>query len=641
MYEFGTFRLSTAERMLLRAGEAVPLTPKVFDVLVLLVERCGHLFEREALLSAVWADSIVEEANLTVSISVLRKALGEQADGRPYIETVPKRGYRFVADVRVVEDEPEDSILREQTRALVIIGQEEERDDQNEAASEEQAHAQEQAKAQVNKRVRRLAMTACVVSLVLMAGVAYWWQAIRAKPARAVAQIRSIAVLPFSQMGEGKKDELVGFGMADVLITKLGSLNRITVRPTSAVFKYIDTEPDIVAVGRELKVDAVLEGSLRRLGEQMRVTVRLVRARDGELLWAETFDGRFKDQFAIQDEMSDHVAVALLLNPAGEQKRLLTKRYTQSTEAYQAYMKGRYFWNKRTMDSLRKAIEYFEQAIKNDSNYAQAYTGLADCYSLLVNYSQVAPEEGFPKAKAAATQALRLDNAIAEAHASLAKIHHLYDWDWEAAEREFKRALELNPDYATAHQWYGEYLISMERFDEAKAEMKRALELDPVSIAINVAQGFPFYYAREYDEAITAYRKALELDPGFYAAYMRLTQVYIQKRMYDEAIAAYVATYADSPRYQEMVKTAYAVSGMKGFFELTTLGTEEGLIRQAYFIALNYIHLGEQDEAFKWLEKAYQNRSHSMVGLKVDPAWDDLRADPRFTDLLRRMHLEP
>jgi tetratricopeptide (TPR) repeat protein len=304
-------------------------------------------------------------------------------------------------------------------------------------------------------------------------------------------------------------------------------------------------------------------------------------------------------------------------------------------------MKGRYFWNKRTMDSLRKAIEYFEQAIKNDSSYAQAYAGLADCYSLLVNYSQVAPEEGFPKAKAAATQALRLDNAIAEAHASLAKIHHLYDWDWEAAEREFKRALELNPEYATAHQWYGEYLISMGRFDEAKAEMRRALELDPVSIAINIAQGFPFYYAREYDEAITAYRKALELAPNFDAAYLRLNHVYIQKRMYDEAIAAFVAAYADSPRYQEMVKTAYAVSGMKGFWELDVAGPEEGLIRHAYATARNYIHLGEQDKAFKWLEKAYQNRSHNMVDLKVDPAWDDLRADPRFTDLLRRMHLEP
>ena len=261
---------------------------------------------------------------------------------------------------------------------------------------------------------------------------------------------------------------------------------------------------------------------------------------------------------------------------------------------------------------------------------------------MLVNYTQIAPNEGFPKAKLAATQALRIDDTLAEAHASLAKIHHLYDWDWEAAEREFKQAIGLNSDYATAHQWYGEYLISMGRFDEAKAEMKRALDLDPVSPAINVVQGFPYYYAREYDGAITEYKKALELDPNFDFAHGRLHDVYVQKRMYDEAIAEYVASYKSVPQAQESLKAIYAASGMRGVWESSVAGSQEQLERCcSRYIAGIYALLGDRENALKWLEKAYQERSHLMVYLKVDPVWDDLRSDTRFQDLLRRMRLEP
>jgi TolB-like protein/Tfp pilus assembly protein PilF len=490
--------------------------------------------------------------------------------------------------------------------------------------------------------VKLQALIACATIIVTMAGMAYWWKSIKTRQTETNARIRSIAVLPFKQLGEGEKDELVGFGMADVLITRIGSLNRIEMRPTSAVFKYIGAEPDIVAVGRQLKVDAVLEGNIQRIGDRMRVTARLVRARDGELLWAETFDGRPNEPFELQDRMSERLAAALFLNPADEQKRLLTKRYTDSPEAYQAYTKGRYFLTKRTTDGMKKSIEYFEQAIEKDPSYALAFAGLADGYSLLVNYTQIAPKEGFPKAKLAATQALRIDAKLAEAHVSLAKIHHLYDWDWEAAEREFKQAIGLNPDYATAHQWYGEYLISMGRFDEAKAEMKRALDLDPVSPAINVVQGFPYYYAREYDGAITEYKKALELDPNFDFAHGRLHDVYVQKRMYDEAIAEYVASYKSVPQAQESLKAIYAASGMRGVWESSVAGSQEQLERCcSRYIAGIYALLGDRENALKWLEKAYQERSHLMVYLKVDPIWDDLRSDTRFQDLLRRMRLEP
>ena len=338
---------------------------------------------------------------------------------------------------------------------------------------------------------------------------------------------------------------------------------------------------------------------------------------------------------------AERVAAALLLNPGDEQKKLLTKRYTDNTEAFRAYTKARYFWNKRTTEGLRKSIEYFEQAIEKDPGYALAFAGLADGYNLLVIYHQLAPDAGFSKAKEAVTTAIRIDDTLAEAHASLAKIHHLYDWDWEAAEREFNRAIELNPDYPTAHQWYGEYLISMGRFDEAKAEMNRALELDPVSLAISLAQGFPYFYNHEYDEAIAACKRTLELDPSFVNAHWRLTKVYIQKRMYDEAIAEDVAYYALYPDIQERLKAYYESYGLKGYWKLSVARSEEELDRCcSSWIAWTYAYLDDKDNTIKWLEKAYQKRSHVIVDLKVDPAFDSLRSDPRFKDLLRRMRLD-
>jgi TolB-like protein/Tfp pilus assembly protein PilF len=465
--------------------------------------------------------------------------------------------------------------------------------------------------------------------------VGYWW---KAKQANAQG-IRSIAVLPFKLLGAGENDKYLTMGFADVLITRLGSLNRIVLRPTSAVFKYTDAEQDALAAGKELKVDAVLEGSIQKAGGRLRVTARLLRVRDGESMWAETFNGRLADPFAVQDEMSERLAVALALNPAEDEKRLLTRRYTESIEAYQAYARGRYLWNKRDPGSFKKAIEYFEEAIKIDGDYALAYAGLADCYSLLVSYLMIPQNDGFPKARVAAQRALEIDDTLTEAHTSLAKILQLYDWNWEEAEKEFRRAIELNPNYATAHQWYGEYLISMGRFDEAEAEMKLALELDPVSPAINVAQGFPYYYNRKYDEAIAAYKKAFDLDPTSDLTHARLFAAYCQKRMYDEAIAEYVAVYVNYPQFQERVKTAYAASGITGFWEMHLPSSQRE--KQKWQIARVYANLNNKVEALMWLEKAVDGREHNMTLLKVDPEFDSLRSEPRFQELLKRMRLAP
>jgi DNA-binding winged helix-turn-helix (wHTH) protein/TolB-like protein/Tfp pilus assembly protein PilF len=642
LYEFGPFRLDVVERLLLREGDVVPLTLKVFDTLVLLVENSGHLLEREELLSAVWSDSVVEEANLTVSISALRKALGKQPDGRQYILTVPKRGYRFVGDVSVVGGQGEDLILEEQTRAEAIIEQEEERDEQSETRAEIGTGAKAETKAPVSRRVTRQAFIAGIVIVIMMAVAAYWWNTIKAKQGHEETQVRSVAVMPFKQLGEGEKDELVGFGMADVLITRLGSLNGIAVRPTSAVIKYIGAEPDIETVGRELKVDTVLEGSVQRIGDRIRVTARLVRAPDGKTLWDDIFDGRFKDLFSLQDQVFEKAAVALSLNTP-DKKRLLTKRYTESAEAYEAYIRGRYVWNKRTPDGLKKAVEFFKEAIARDSRYALAFAGLADSYALLGDYRVAPTSEVFPKMKVAAARAVEIDGELAEAHTSLAYAKRLSDWDWPGAEQEFKRAIELNYSYATAHHWYSEYLAGMGRFDEAVEEAKRARELDPQSLIINTNVGWILYVARRYDAAIEELKKTLEMEPGFFLAHNLVWQSYVQMHMYEEAMAwPDMSKLPEERERNEILRKAYDISGWKGRQQkLLEFELERKNDASAYSVAGAYTTVGDKDAAFKWLQTAFENREAALVWLKIEPDFDDLRSDPRFQDLLRRMRLEP
>jgi len=645
IYEFDKFRLDPSERRLLRGNEQVALTAKVFDILTVLVENSGHLLEKDELIKTIWPDTAVEEGNLTRYVSTLRKALGENGQHQ-FIETVPRRGYRFIADVSAVEAEEGNSVSRKQTRPQVTIVQEEETKAQRKITAEIKPDAKAQAVARVSWRMKRQVLIACATMIVTIPGMAYWWKSIKTRQAGTNAQIRSIAVLPFKQLSAGDGNEVLGLGMADVLITRLGSLNQITVRPTSAVFNYTSGEQDLASAGRDLRVESVLDGSIQKLDGRIRVTARLVRVQDGSLMWADTFDGRSADIFAVQDAISERLASALALNPTGNERKLLTKRYTESAEAYQAYMKGRYFWNKRTGEGLKKAIEYFEDAIKKDPNYGLAHAGLADSYALLGDYGVVAPQEAFPKMKAAATRAVEIDDQLAEAHTSLAYAKILSDWDWSGAEEEFKRAIELNYSYATAHHWYSEYLAAVGRFDEALEEAKRAEELDPQSLIINTNLGWILYLARRYDEAIEEFKKTLEMEPSFFLAGALLWQAYVKKGMYDEAMSS-GATKLDtrSPEQRERYETlrkAYDTSGWKGFrrkeFELDVQRSKAAGI-SPYATGLLYVELGENDLALKSLEKAYEGREVSLRWLKVDPFLDGVRSDPRFVDLLRRMGL--
>lgn len=645
-YEFGPFRVDPVRRILLRDSGPVALSPKAFEMLLALVENGGEVLEKDELMQRVWPDQFVEEANLTVNMSQLRKALGERPDEHRYIVTIPGRGYRFVASVRKVKGEAAD--LAAEKRAHSVAVEEKEASAQYEA---EQSFEQE-ARSLISSRQKKIkwrpSRTSLALGLALTAlalALPYFWfwrgqKEIKPRP-------RSMAVLPFEQLGAEAGDEYFGIGIADVLITRLSNIHQIVVRPTSAVLKYTEQAQDPVAAGRELKVDSVLEGSVHRAGEQIRVTVRLVSVRDGALLWAEKFDAKFTDIFRVQDSISEQVARALTLELTGEEQTRLIKRYTDNTEAYQAYLKGRYFLNRRTEEDFEKGIKYFQQAIDLDPNYALAYAGLADSYALLVVFGVLPPREAMPKAKTAALKALEIDPNLAEAHTSLAHVKHCYEWDFAGAEEEYKRAIELNPNYAIAYHWYGLYLARMGRFDEAVGEMERSQEIDPFSLANGANLGWTFYAARRYDQAIEQLNRTLEMDPNFARARLYLGRAFVQKGMYAEAIAEFqkaMTLSGGSPIVLAALGHVYGVLGKRDEAQKVLDQLRERANREyisPYEIARVCISLGDKDQAFTWLEQAYEDREERVVLLKVDPLLDSLRPDPRFADLLRRVRLAP
>ena len=395
-YEFGPFRIDAGNHLLLRDGQVVPVKPKVFDTLVVLVENRGRLLEKDELIKELWPDSFVEEANLTQTVYMVRKALGEGPHEHNYIETIPKRGYRFVAAVREFGDEGSDPAVQEEIRAATVP-------------------------ANGRKRLTLPVLVACVMLAGLTATGYYLGITRGGLPIGPSAPIKSIAVLPFKPLVAEGRDDLLELSMADSLILKLGNLGQITVRPLSAVRRYTDLKQDAVKAGQELRVESVLEGNIQRFQDRIRVRVRLVRVRDGKQLWAEQFDENWTDIFTAQDRISQRVVVALALTLNGEEQRQLTKRYTANPEAYQAYVRGRYFWNKRTGDGYRTAIADFQRAIRIDPGYALAFAGLADSYNLLGSYGEIPMRESHPKARAAAEKALELDDQIAEAHTSLGR----------------------------------------------------------------------------------------------------------------------------------------------------------------------------------------------------------------------------
>ena len=648
-YEFGPFRLDANRHRLFCNGEIVPLSPKAIETLVLLVRNPGRLLERETLMDALWPDVIVEEANLTVAVSQLRKAINQNGDKGEFIQTIPRVGYRFVAEVRTVEEPPSrlPAVSFDSPQTNIVI------DDGNGSVPELKQLLPGQSQSIVTSanrdRIPGRRIGVASVSVFVLATIGWLLFSARSPKLPATsAQVKTMAVLPFKILSADPTDEYLGIGLADALITQIDRIPQILVRPTSSS-KYAETHTlDPLAAGRRLRVEAVLDGTMQREADNLRVTVRLLRVGDGALLWSGKFDEKFTDFFAVQDSISQEVAAALIRNLSGEDRNLLTKRHTDNPEAFRAYLKGRYFWNKRTPAGLQESLTYFRQAIDLDPTYSSAYAGLADAYAVLGWYANHPFEETFPKAKALAEKALEIDNSLAEAHATLGLVLHSYYLDWARAENEYKRALELNPDYATAHHWYGWYLIEVGRRDESVQEMKRALELDPISLQINADLGAVLLDAHRPDEAIKYLKAALEMDQDFVEAHFTLGRAYLQKGEFEQSITELEKARElshDRPDVLSELGNAYALAGKTAkaiiiLSQLNAMPRENNV--SPYHLAVVFMGLGEKEKALAALEvAASEGHSGFLAGLKAEPTFDPLRNEPRFQKILMSIGLTP
>ena len=626
-YVFGPFLLKPAEREFLRDGQAISLSPKAFDTLVIFVENSGRLLEKEELIRTVWRDTFVEEGNLCVSVSNLRKALG---DRHLYIKTVSKHGYRFTADVSVLPVESSmagqaDRIIPAARHTVPIPG---------DAALLSLGNLKRSSLAGVSAGA--LAGGILFVSLL--------WPGIRGaiQPAK-TPEIKSLAILPFETLGAKAGDEYLGLGMADALIAKLGSIGKIVTRPTRAIQKYQNILQDPRIVGREQSVDAVLDGSIQRAADRVRVTAQLIRVADGMQLWTDTFDEEFTNIFAVEDAVSGRVAGSIRLELTGERKERFARRPTTSSEAYQSYLTGRYFWNQRTEEGLKKGLGYFRRAVDLDPTYAEAYAGIADSYAMLGLYTVLPPNEAFPKAKIAASKALELDRTLPQAHATLGLVHFYHDWDGVAAEKEFATAVQENPNYAMAHSWRGFNLAVMGRRSEAITEATLAQAADPLSAIIGTNAAWVYFLAGQDEQAIGILQRVIEINPSFPRAHFRLGNIYEGQSKYQLAIAEYEKAVelsdGDDVYYQASLGHAYAMSGMAADAEKCLHHLEELSAKRyvpPYAIALIYVGMGNKDYGLEWLKRASADRSTSVAYLRVDPTLNGLRSDPRFTTLVRR-----
>lgn len=484
--------------------------------------------------------------------------------------------------------------------------------------------------------LKKILIPGLIIAALVIAVVIIIWRVIPQKAATPAKSARhSIAVLPFEDLSPTKDHEYLCDGIAETLINSLSNIKDLWIPARASSFSFKGRNLGIRQIGQQLGVDNLLEASVQVIGNRLRITPKIINVNDGSQIWSNQYDRQMEDVFAIQDEIAREIVKALKITLLGEKKAPLIKSYTDNSEAYQAYLKGRFYWNKRTAEGMRKSIEYFEQAIEKDSSFALAYVGLADAYITLGTWSVLPAKEAFPKAKEAAVRALEIDDSLGEAHNSLAAVKHGFDWDWKGAEKEHKRAIELSPSYPTAHQWYGEFLTLMGRFDEGLQEIKRAQTLDPLSLIINAVGGWFFYFARDYDKGIDQCKKTLEMDPDFLPAHGYLMMNYLGKGMYQEALreaqttnnlGAVAEIYAMMNRQEEARRLLAGILKHSQLFELE--------IADAYF------RLGENEEGWKWLEKAYDERSYYMTWLKVDPLFDNIRSDPRFQAMLKKVGFE-
>jgi TolB-like protein/DNA-binding winged helix-turn-helix (wHTH) protein/Flp pilus assembly protein TadD len=647
---FGTYEVSLQSGEVRKAGVKIRVQQQPLKLLEVLLERPGEVVTREELRSRVWPDDSFGDFDQAVNIAIakLRSALGDSAENPRYIETLPKRGYRFIADVSFVDADgrvrrpesvsavpPEaEPVHQLQSNGLAIPP----------VAPGSAPPLQNPATAVAPQRPPRLTRRV-IMALALVLGLAILSLFLFRSRRRAPTAIRSLAVLPLENLSGDASQNYFSDGMTDELITDLAQISALRVISRTSVMVYKGARKPLPQIARELNVDAVVEGTVLRAGDEVRITAQLIDASTDKHLWSQSYEGELRDTLALQDRVAREIAQQIQINLTPREKAALKSVKVVNPEAYESYLKGRYFWNKRTADGLKVGLAYFNQAVEEDPNYAQAYSGLADTYALLGDwqYAVMTPAQAYPKAKAAALKAVELDKTLGEAHNSLAFVLDGFDWDLDSGGKEFRRAIELNPGYATAHHWYAWHLGLLGRYDEAIAEMRKAESLDPLSLIINADLAELLVIAHSYDESMRQSRKTIEMDPNFALAHNQLGQAYLQQHVYEQAVVELqkaVQLSAASPTCIANLARAYALSGRRSeavqlLSDLKTSSTPG--FSHASEIAAIYVSLGDKDEAMNWLEKGYAERFNP--GVLIRPGFDPLRSDPRFRDLVHRTGL--
>ena len=625
---FGAFELDLRAGELRKHGLRIRLQEQPLQVLAMLLEHPSEVVTREELQKRLWpADTFVDfDHGLNKAISKIREALGDSAESPRYVETVARRGYRFLAEVKTADTPPATNQEPSLPPAPARV-----RENSDAAADI----------ATPRPIVRSVARIASVLAILLAISFFAAWKLHSWK--RPSPIVRSLAVLPLESLSSDASQDYFADGMTDELISDLGQIRALRVISRTSVMAYKHARKPLPQIARELNVDAVVEGTVLRSGDQVRITAQLIEASSDEHLWSQSYEGELRDTLALQNQVARTIADQIRINLNAQEQAALKNVRVVNPEAYESYLKGRYFWNRRTADGLKVALAYFNQAIDEDPKYAEPYSGLADTYALLGDwqYAAMTAKEALPKAKAAAIKALELDSALGEAHNSLAFCLDGFDWDFDSAGKEFQRAIELNPGYATAHHWYAWHLTLLGRYDEAIVEMRKAENLDPLSIIINADLAELLVLAHSYDESILQSRKTIQMDPNFALAHNQLGQAYLQKQMDNEAIGELqkgVQLSAGSPTCIANLARAYAASGKRS--EAVKLLTDlrkrsNASYSHASEIAVIYTALGDNNQAMTWLEKGYEERFNPGVLLR--PGFDPLRSDPRFQNLLRRI----
>jgi TolB-like protein/DNA-binding winged helix-turn-helix (wHTH) protein/Flp pilus assembly protein TadD len=622
---FGVFELDVRTGELTKRGYRLRLQEQPFQLLAILLEKPGELVTREELRSRLWPDTIIDfDHGLNKAIGKIREALGDSAENPRFIETVARRGYRFIADVPAVrEGQPE---------AL-----------NDEFAPRGGSGLLDLADAGTSSRQPTRAWRFFGLGLALLLAVALSWSLY--PRSQSSPTIRSLAVLPLENISGDSSQDYFAEGITDELITRLAQISALRVISRTSVMTYKSVQKPLPEIAHELNVDAVVEGSVSRSGERVRITAQLIQATTDTHMWAQSYDEDLQDTLVLQSKVARDIAEQIRVTLNRQEQAALLKSKTVNRQAYDAYLKGRYFWNKRTSDGLMKSIEYFGRAIEIDPTYAEAYSGLADSYALSGDweYGILPPRDAFARAKAAATKALELDDSLAEAHTSLAFALDLYGWDWEAAEKQYRLAIKLNTGYATAHHWYAWHLMVMGQKSAGIIELRKAESVDPLSLIISADLADALCINHQYDEAVEQSEKTLKMDANFAIGHYELGQALAQKQMYDQAIVEFqraIELSGHSAAFDSNLAFVYAVSGRKEeaikIVKDLEARQDENPSADAS-VALIYVGLGDRDKAMNWLNKAYEARFNPSILLR--PVFDPLRSDARFQDLMRRIGL--